>query len=81
MYKTKGSRTPTPQPIYDSSSDSSDEGAMVGSPKRARAAKSAFKVDPDDQILSGSVRSASYNIIFQVFIVLTTTYIPCSGSI
>jgi len=51
-------------------SDSSDEADMIGSPKRPRAAKSAFKVETDDdQILSGSVRSASYNIFFQV-----TTY-------
>ncbi|CAL8102717.1 unnamed protein product [Orchesella dallaii] len=46
-------------PIIDDSSSSSDDGEMAGSPKKSQT-------KAPDEILSGTVRSASFNIVFQV---------------
>ncbi|CAG7728936.1 unnamed protein product [Allacma fusca] len=49
--------------IMEESSSSSDDAEILGSPKKSQARASIKK---PDAVLSGSVRSASYNIVFQV---------------
>lgn len=58
LYKS-AVRSRSQTPLLDETSSSSDEAEIAGSPKRSP------KNGPDE-ILTGSVRSASFNIIFQV---------------
>ena len=59
----KRASSPLRPPVLEDSTSSSDEGEIVGSPKKS---KSRASIKTADAILSGSVRSASYNIVFQV---------------